>query len=171
MASPSHSDAIIRPARRDDCPQIADITNYYILHTAIHFGLDPVTAADMTKAWESRAERHPWVVLELPGVGVAGYGKAGTWRERAAYASTAETGIYLRHGLGGQGLGTLLYMRLIDECRARGLHTLVGGIAMPNEVSERLHRRCGFELVGRFRQVGWKFNAWHDVAFYQAMLV
>lgn len=162
--------ALIRAATREDAAAIAEITNYYILHTPIHFGVDPVSAESMAKTWSARSDRHPWVVVELPGMGVVGYAKAGIWRERAAYAATAETGLYVRHGLGGRGLGTLLYQRLITDCRARGLHTLTAGVALPNDASERLHRSCGFVHIGTFRQVGWKFNAWHDVAFYQLML-
>jgi phosphinothricin acetyltransferase len=33
-----------------------------------------------------------------------------------------------------------------------------------------LHRRCGFELVGIEREVGRKFNRWHDVALMQRLL-
>lgn len=98
------SPALVRAATRDDCPAIAEITNYYILHTAIHFGADPVSDESMTETWQARSDRHPWVVVELPGMGVVGYAKAGTWRERTAYSATAETGLYVRHGLSGRGL-------------------------------------------------------------------
>ena len=33
-----------------------------------------------------------------------------------------------------------------------------------------LHQRCGFELVGIEREVGRKFNRWHDVALMERLL-
>ena len=43
---------------------------------------------------------------------------------------------------------------------------IVGG----NSASMRLHARHGFELAGTLREVGWKFERWHDVVFMQAMV-
>jgi len=34
----------------------------------------------------------------------------------------------------------------------------------------RLHRGFGFSYVGNFREVGFKFSRWQDVAFYQLFL-
>ena len=41
---------------------------------------------------------------------------------------------------------------------------------MPNDASVRLHERVGFRKVATFAHAGWKFGAWHDVAFFQLML-
>lgn len=43
-------------------------------------------------------------------------------------------------------------------------------MTLPNDASVGLHRALGFEPVGRFRQVGFKHGAWHDVAFAQRAL-
>jgi phosphinothricin acetyltransferase len=39
-----------------------------------------------------------------------------------------------------------------------------------HEASIRLHRACGFELVGVEREVGRKFGRWLDVALMQCLL-
>jgi phosphinothricin acetyltransferase len=98
---------------------------------------------------------------------VVGYAKAGTWRARDAYRHTAEAGIYLAPDAVGAGIGRPLYEALLAACDEAGLHTLVAGIALPNERSVRLHEQVGFRFVGVFREVGRKHDAWHDVAFYQ----
>jgi phosphinothricin acetyltransferase len=36
-----------------------------------------------------------------------------------------------------------------------------------NEGSIALHESMGFEPVGTYRRIGWKFGAWHDVAWVQ----
>jgi phosphinothricin acetyltransferase len=153
-----------------DFDAIAEITKYYIAHTTIHFGYEPVTALELRHGWEKGAGRYPYLVAVDEAGAVIAYAKAGVWRERKAYERTAETAIYVRAGMGGKGVGTLLYKRLIEACRGAGLHVLTAGVTIPNEASVRLHLRCGFSPVGEFRQVGCKFGSWHDVAFFQMTL-
>lgn len=167
---------LIRPARDDDFPAIAALTSAYIASTSIHFGYQPVSAAELRDAWVKSRDLYPFLVAEDPAAHpsspprFAGYAKAGRWRERDAYAWTAELGVYVAPDRHRRGVGRALYLALIDACRQRGFHTLVGGITLPNEPSIRLHEACGFTHAGTFRQVGWKFDAWHDVAFYQLVL-
>ena len=33
-----------------------------------------------------------------------------------------------------------------------------------------MHRGVGFETIGLFKRIGWKFDAWHDVLWMQRML-
>jgi L-amino acid N-acyltransferase YncA len=153
-----------------DFESIAAITNYYILHTPIHFSTEPVTGQALHDAWFPKRETYPYLVWCDADDRVIAYAKAGQWRERAAYDKTAEVGIYVEHGLGGKGVGTPLYQTLVEACSAAGFHTLVAGIALPNEPSVRLHERCGFVPLGVFREVGWKMEAWHDVGWWQRML-
>lgn len=160
----------IRPVTPDDFRWIATLTNHYITTTAIHFGLTSVTDAELQAAWEKGRDRFPFLIAFCDGLGLVGYAKAGTWRERAAYDNTAEVGIYVDPGWHGKGIGRALYTALINDCRARGFHTLVGGLTLPNPASQRLHESVGFTHVGNFREAGRKFDAWHDVAFYQLML-
>lgn len=45
-----------------------------------------------------------------------------------------------------------------------------GELALPNAPSVALHERLGFEKVAHFREVGWKFEQWVDVAYWQLWL-
>jgi L-amino acid N-acyltransferase YncA len=159
-----------RPVEDGDFEAIAEITNPFILKTAVHFAYEPVTPAELRATWKKHDQTHPYLVGTDDTGLVIGYAKAGPWRDRAAYDRTAEIGVYLREGHRGRGVGKALYGDLIAACRGRGFHSVIGGIALPNEPSVRLHVALGFEHTGSFRQVGWKFGAWHDVAFYQLML-
>ncbi|GJQ29754.1 MAG: phosphinothricin N-acetyltransferase [Phycisphaerae bacterium] len=160
---------LIRPAMVADFDAIAALTNHFIEHTAIHFGLAPVTADELRASWEKGRARFPYLVAEAEGR-FAGYAKAGPWRERAAYDHTAEVGIYIALGMQGRGVGKALYAALFEACKAAGFHTLVAGLTVPNEASRRLHEAMGFTYVGTFREVGRKFDAWHDTAWYQRVL-
>ena len=169
---------LIRDAQAADFTAIAEITNHYILNTVIHFGYEPQSADEARSAWESNRGTHPFLVAVEPAAqagghqadAILGYARAYRWRERAAYARTAETGIYLRPDLHRRGIGRSLYSTLINSCRARGFHALVGGIALPNAASIALHTSLGFFHAGTCREVGHKFGAWHDLAFYQLLL-
>lgn len=60
--------------------------------------------------------------------------------------------------------------KLIAAAKELGYHALVAGITGGNESSAQLHVKFGFQPVGVFRQVGYKFGEYHDVAFYQLLL-
>lgn len=160
----------IRLARADDFDAIAAITNHYIATTAIHFGHEPVAADELRASWCFGEAKFPWFVTLAADGDVVGYAKAGTFRARAAYQWTTETGIYLAPAHCGRGLGLPLYRTLLDELRTRGFHSAIGGIALPNAASVRLHERLGFVAAGVIQQAGWKFAKWHDLGFWQLRL-
>ncbi|MBL0869714.1 MAG: N-acetyltransferase family protein [Phycisphaerales bacterium] len=160
---------MVRPTVEADFPAIAEITNHYILTTAIHFGYEAVTAEELCAAWREGLAVYPWFTAE-EGAAVIGYAKAGLWRARAAYRWTAEVGLYVHPQRRGGGIGTRLYTALLDELRARGFRSAVGGVTLPNEASVKLHEKLAFTCVGRFAQAGYKMDRWHDVAFFQRML-
>jgi phosphinothricin acetyltransferase len=161
----------IRTVEEGDWEAIAALTNAYIVGTAVHFGYEPVTGAELRAAWWPKRERYPFLVADDTRTGAfLGYAKAGSWRERAAYQWTAEVGIYVVADAQRRGVGRRLYGALIEACRARGFHSLVGGVTLPNEPSCALHEAMGFRRVATFARAGWKLGRWHDVAFYQCML-
>ena len=101
---------------------------------------------------------------------VVGYAYAGPWRTRAAYRFAVETTVYLDRNRTGHGLGRALYGRLLADLRELGFRCAMGGIALPNDASVALHERMGFVKVAHFREVGFKFNRWIDVAYWQRAL-
>jgi len=161
--------AAVRLAAAGDFEPIAAITNHYIRTTAIHFGTEQVGAAELRDLWRARGDTYPWLVAELGGEVIA-YGKAGVYRERAAYRWTTETGIYVDPRHLGRGHGLPLYARLCAMLRAAGFHSAIGGIALPNPASVRLHERLGFVHTGTVARAGRKFDRWHDVGFWQLLL-
>ena len=67
------------------------------------------------------------------------------------------------------GLGTRLYQHFLGALPAT-VHVVIGGIALPNAASVALHERLGFAKVAHFHEVGFKFNRWIDVAYWQKTL-
>ena len=50
------------------------------------------------------------------------------------------------------------------------MHALIGGVAMPNNASIRLHEGLGFRKIAHFAEVGKKFGKWVDVAYWELLL-
>ena len=160
---------MIRPVTAADAPALAAIYNPYIRDTTITFEEEPVAAEEMAARIAKVTEAHPWLVWEEAGR-VLGFAYASPWRARAAYRHSTETAIYVAMDQQGRGLGTALYRALLDELRTRGFHLVLGGVALPNEASVRLHERLGFRKAGHMREAGRKFGRWIDVGFWERLL-
>jgi phosphinothricin acetyltransferase len=119
---------------------------------------------------EAQAANLPWLVAAVDN-DVLGYAYASKWKGRCAYRFAVESTVYLAAARKGQGIGKALYTALIDQLRANRLHTVIGGVALPNHASVMLHERMGFKKVAHFEQVGFKQNRWIDVGYWQLMLV
>ncbi|MGD8486768.1 MAG: GNAT family N-acetyltransferase [Chloroflexota bacterium] len=159
----------VRRAGEADMAAVAEIIDAHIVGGWAHFGDRPIPVADWVAEWRAHHERYPWLVAEQDGVmGGLAYGKP--FNSRAAYDWTAEVSIYLRPGLQGHGLGTLLYGRLIPTLDAQGYRCLVAGISTPNEASVRLHERFGFTYLGTLERVGYKMRAWRNVGSWQRLV-
>jgi phosphinothricin acetyltransferase len=77
-----------------------------------------------------------------------------------------DVAIYISGNCRGQGYGTALYTALFELLRIQGYFHAYAGITLPNPASLRLHQRLGFELVGVYKRVGYKDQAWHDVSWW-----
>ena len=160
----------IRSAAANDAPDIARIYNHYIAHSVITFETDEVSAADMAeRVTETLSIPLPWLVAEYDDK-FLGYAYASKWKGRCAYRYAVESTIYLDPGKTGNGAGTRLYEALIEKTRELKMHAMIGGIALPNDASIRLHEKLGFEKIGHFREVGFKQERWVDVGYWQLML-
>jgi len=160
---------MIRPVTPADAQALANIYNPYIRDTTITFEEVPVTAEEMAARIAKVTAEYPWLVWEEGGR-VLGYAYSSVWRARAAYRYSTETAIYLATDQRCRGIGVRLYQALLDELRVRGFHLVLGGVALPNDVSVRLHERLGFRKVGHMREAGRKFDRWIDVGFWELLL-
>ncbi|WP_346839711.1 arsinothricin resistance N-acetyltransferase ArsN1 family B [Microbulbifer sp. SAOS-129_SWC] len=161
---------MIRPAQADDAAQIAAIYNHYVLNTTITFETQAVSAIEIAGRIDGVAAAElPWLVAEEDGR-LLGYAYATPWRSRAAYRRSVEVTVYLDQQARGRGLGTALYGALFAVLQQGGIHAAIGGIALPNDASVRLHEKLGMKQVAHFKEVGRKFGRWIDVGYWQRLL-
>ena len=161
---------MIREAQEKDFKAIAEIYNYYIRHTIITFEESEIDQVEVSNRINKvKSSDYWWLVLEK-NQQILGYAYATKWQERSAYRNTAEVSVYLHHQSMTKGYGTALYEELFHRLKAKGLHTVIGGIALPNASSEKLHEKFGMEKVAHFTEVGYKFGQWIDVGYWQAKI-
>jgi len=162
--------AAIRPATAGDAAAIARIYAPYVRETTITFEEEPVTPAAMAQRMADAAGAGlPWLVATRAET-VVGYAYAARWKGRCAYRYSVESTIYLDLGARRGGIGTVLYAALLERLRSRGYHAVIGGIALPNDASVRLHEKLGFRKVAHFPEVGFKLGRWVDVGYWQIIL-
>jgi len=160
---------IVRPATEADVPAITDIYNYEILNGWATFDLEPKSLEDRLQ-WFRETQHPHCVIVADDGGEVAGWGCLRPFRAKAAYRFTAENSVYVHQERRGQGVGKLILAGLIEKGRENGFRSIMAGISQDNPSSDRLHQSFGFELVGTEREVGYKFERWLDVSWWQLML-
>ena len=158
-----------RKVEEQDILQITELYNWYILNGVESFETEPLSVEDMRRRVTDISLRFPYYVAVEEGR-VEGYCYAHPWKERAAYAHTFETTIYLRPAAKRQGIGTGLMSLLISDCRQMGCRALIACITGENTSSIAFHRRLGFEQVSLFRSVGYKHGRWLDVVDMELLL-
>ena len=163
----------IRVAREDDAPALSAIYAPYVRKTAISFECCAPDAAEFARRIGGTLRSYPYLVAVEDGL-VLGYAYAGRFSAREAYDWSAETSIYVRRDMRGNGVGRLLYTALARVLRAQGVVNLYACVACPphgasdeylTDASIAFHEHMGFLVVGRFERCACKFGRWYDMAW------
>lgn len=157
---------MIRKVDANDAVFICDIYNYYIKNTSISFEEDMKDVKIIKERIKEISSILPYLVYESDNR-VIGYAYATKWKERTSYRYTVEISVYVEHNHHNKGIGTKLYTALIEELKSSDVHVALGGIVIPNDKSIALHEKLGFEKVAHLKEVGYKFDKWHDIEYWQ----
>lgn len=165
------------PLRLIDCNEvdhaaaILDILNDAIVNSTALYDYVPRPPEAMASWFATKRANGFPVVGAVDAEGqLAGFASWGTFRAFPAYKYTVEHSIYVHAQHRGRGLGRVLLQALIARARQAQVHALIGCIDASNAASIGLHRQFGFEHLGTFPEVGFKFGRWLDAAFYQLRL-
>ncbi|HJZ60131.1 MAG TPA: GNAT family N-acetyltransferase [Gemmataceae bacterium] len=160
---------LIRSATVADLEAIRDIYNYYVSHSTCTFQIEPDTQAGRLTWFCDRSPAHPVIVAEVAST-IVGWAALSAWSSRCAYSRTVEASVYIRHDQHRRGIGRALMLELIERARSAGHHSIIGGACTEQTASLALQAALGFERVACFREVGYKFGRWLDVAYMQLLL-
>jgi phosphinothricin acetyltransferase len=163
-------EAHIREAHFGDLESILQIINHAIVYTTAVYDYQPRTLEQQQQWFEKKqADNMPVIVAEYAGE-VIGFGSYGIFRPWDAYRFSVEHSVYVDEQHRGKGIGRQLLRKLIELAKAQRFHTLIAGIDAANTNSYAFHQKFGFVEVGRFREVGYKFDKWLDLVFMQLFL-
>ena len=161
----------VRPAIREDLPQILDIYNEAVLTTTASYDYEPRTLEHRTAWYEERVRDGYAILVASESDGhIQGWAALNPFHARMGYRFTSENSVYVKVDQRGKGIGTMLMPPLLEAARARKLHAIIAAIDAENEPSIRLHARFGFEKVALLKEVGFKFNRWLDVVYMERLL-
>jgi phosphinothricin acetyltransferase len=163
------SGIVIRDAAEADLPAIRGIFNHWIEHSTASFRTAP-DDEDRTRAWfGGRGPEHPVIVADEGGE-VVGWATLSPHKQTGGYRHTVELSVYVRPTHLGRGLGRRLAAELLERARAAGHHAVLGGVCTEQAASMALHESLGFTKVAHFREVGFKFGRWLDVAYFEKLV-
>jgi L-amino acid N-acyltransferase YncA len=151
-------------------PAVMETYNHYVTHTTITFGTEPL---DLDETRTMVIHKNPrfksYAIMDENGE-YAGYALIGTHKARQAYDRTGEVTIYLNPDRVGQGIGkpTLDFME--ETAKKNDFHALIAVICTENERSMKLFEKCGYWQAAHYREVGYKFDRFLDIACYQKII-
>ncbi len=159
----------IRPARSPDASSILDIYAPYILNTTVSFETEVPTIENFSERINANLESWPLLVYESDGL-IADYAYASKHRERTAYQWCVESSVYVNDRFQQKGIATKLYKTLFEILKYQGCRNVYAGITLPNERSVHFHEKMGFSKIADYRNIGYKFNRWNTVRWYELQL-
>ena len=159
----------IRVAEDRDADAVAAIYAPAVTDRSTSFEVTPPDAEEMRRRIVTVLLRFPWLVCESSGT-VLGYVYAAAHRERAAYRWSVDVAAYVSAEAHRRGIARALYTALFEILVLQGYRNAYAGITLPNPASVAMHEAMGFQRVGIYHQVGYKFGEWHDVAWFERPL-
>jgi len=160
----------IRAAREDDLPALTAIYNAAVTGTAFTGHLAPLAVEERLAWWAAHQDPRYPVLIADTGAAVLGYASLSLWYDTPLYAHTAESSLYLAPEAQGRGLGTSLMRTLLAEAERLGHHVVMARIWSGNTPSIAMCRRCGYEVIGIQREVGFRHGVWEDCVEMQVLL-
>ncbi|MBP7735574.1 MAG: N-acetyltransferase [Spirochaetes bacterium] len=163
------TEIIIRNALKKDMLAINDIYNYYVQNSTCTYQTKLELIENRYIWFDEHNDYYPIIVAEINN-DVIGWASISKFKNREAYKPTVENSIYIRHDKLFNGLGAILLDELIKLSKSNSYHSIIAGISGDQEASIKLHEKFGFTKAAHLKEVGYKFDKWLDVVYYQLLL-
>ena len=164
------ADLTIRDFAWGDVPAITAIYGHYVRTSVATFDTEAPGESFIAEKFGHMAELgHPVLVAETGGR-LVGFAYASLFRPRPAYRFTCEDTVYIAPDAVGTGIGGALLGATIAKARAFGFRQMIAVIADEVDASVRLHEKHGFAVLGRFPDLGFKFDRWIGIVHMQRRL-
>lgn len=146
--------------------EINEITNYYIINTNFNFNIQPKTIEESKMWFKSHIKKElPIIVYIDNDEKVLGWASLSIFRDYRGYDKTVEISLYVHNEYQGKGIGSSLILEIEKIAVQKGFHSIISAIASENIQSINLHKKFGYEIQGKFKEIGYKNNKFLDVVF------
>nr|WP_318684515.1 GNAT family N-acetyltransferase [uncultured Acetatifactor sp.] len=159
----------IRTAVPQDACELLKIYAPYVKDTMITFEYEVPSAEEFRERILRTLERYPYLVAEDTD-GLLGFSFASPFKERAAYAWSAETSIYIRMECRRRGVGKALYTALENFLARQHVCNLCACISYPHPESIAFHESFGYHMAAHFTASGFKAGRWQDIVWMEKEL-
>ncbi len=161
---------MIRGARAEDAPILAEIWNHNIRHTANTFTTAEKTACGLADDIAARqAVGRAFLVAESDGRAI-GFATYFPFRSGPGYARTAEHSVMLNEAMKGRGMGRALVRAIEDHAQSAGIHVLIAAVSSENPNAVAFYKAIGYAQVAIMPELGRKFDRWMDLILLQKRL-
>ncbi|NLX64785.1 MAG: N-acetyltransferase [Clostridiaceae bacterium] len=167
---------IIEKVTVEDATELLSIYEPYVRETAITFEYEAPTLEEFQNRIKNISAKYPYLKA-VDNSEIIGFTYANTFKDRRAYDWAVETTVYVKQGRHRMGIGKLLYEQLEKSLKNMGILNMNACIAVPVKednyltyASYHFHREMGFTLVGRFHNIGYKFNTWYDMIWMEKII-
>jgi phosphinothricin acetyltransferase len=158
----------IRPVSQADAAAITAIFNHYVRRSFAAFP-DREVGRPFILQLLDQAKDSGGFVAETGGE-VIGFGMVRPLYPFPNLMAAGEVAFFICPRFTGKGTGTRLLAGLEARARELGMTSLVARVSSRNRRSLRFHRKNGFSICGRIREIGIKFGKPFDVVILQRFL-
>lgn len=159
----------IRLATTQDAKAIQELYTPYVLHSVATLEDTVPSVSEIELRINDVLSESAWLVGTVEGRIVA-YAYASSHRSRAGYRWNREVSVYVNKSYHRKKIGYVLYKILFAIVQQQGFSNVLAGVVIPNKPSVKLHTALGFELVGTYKGIGFKFGEYHDTQWFQKKL-
>jgi phosphinothricin acetyltransferase len=164
----------IRNALKEDAAAIAEIYNESVKIGDASMDREEKSAEYYEAIMHKFTDRESYFILEdhsqNTNPNVVGWSVIKSWSDRYGYRFCAETSIFLRRNLTGQGYGQPLMRFTLEQAKQWQYHHLIARIKSENRASIYFHEQLGYEVVGVQKEIGFLDGKWQDVTLLQCLL-
>lgn len=111
--------------------------------------------------WNDKFRPYARLAVEIDGR-IGGWAALTPISKRKVYEKVNELSIYISSDLQGQGIGKFLLSQLIMASEIEGVYSLQAVIFSENVNSIKLHKWCGFRVIGFREKIAQRDGRWHD---------
>lgn len=158
-----NNEVIIRSKKEEDLEKVLEVVNSFVKDSFAAYS-DEVYPASIMNEWSKKAK--VLLVLET-GNKVIGFGFVAQYKPFKSFNHIGVLTYFIFPICTGKGLGTKLFNKLISKGKDIGITNYLAHISSKNEQSLNFHKKHGFQVVGRFKDMSVKLGESIDMVWVQ----